>query len=58
MDKNNSFNDAVDYLKKHIGIPDKISLKKLPVFLRIFGYLVALILFMSLLLFFILPFLN
>lgn len=59
MDNNNNnnkpFNDAMEYLKKYIGIPDKINFKKTPVFIKIIGFFIVLFLILSLLLFIILP---
>lgn len=32
------FNDAVDHLQTHVGMPGKVDLKRKPLFIRLIGY--------------------
>lgn len=40
MDERKPFNDANEHLTKHVGIPQKVEINKLPKPLRFFGYFV------------------
>lgn len=33
------FNDAVDYLQTHVGMPGKVDLKRKPLIIRLIGYI-------------------
>ena len=33
------FNDAVDHLQTHVGMPGKVNIKKMPLFIRLIGYI-------------------
>lgn len=39
MNHKKPFDDGNDFLKKHIGIPDKANIKKLPKSIKIIGYM-------------------
>ena len=38
MNDKKPFNDVTDHYTKHVGVPSKVELQKLPKVLRIFGY--------------------
>ena len=38
-DQNKPFNDAINHLQTHIGMPGKVDLKRKPLFIRLIGYI-------------------
>ena len=33
------FNDAIDHLQTHVGMPGKVDMKRKPLFIRLIGYI-------------------
>lgn len=58
MQEKKPFNDVNDYVQKHIGIPEKAEIKKLPRLLKWVGYLLGTFVFLTFLLGLLLVFFN